>query len=622
MAKAARPLSWSQVKGIRPPALMVWVAGCIWLAAHSSVQASDSTIELGTAVSHSRAPHWDARGLGPLPWQGVACLDMSDDGRSVVVGTIAPPGDPNLLQLDTDGRIVGQHIAGQRWVNEATVSNDGRFIAGVCGTPEGTSGDVPRIFGFANGQELTQVGPSFQFNNFRPQWCLWHYGEHSNHLPRVSCWAGDRWVVAGDEEAELDVAERFGVGGTGADRPWHDDRDGRQPQRNRLVGRYPLGFYYTPEEAAQHADGLATIAGGGGAGRSRPAFQNLAVIKRDQKKPIVWSRPVIADLSSSLAPELGIYGPSVPPHEDLEFEAPLSVAIDRRGEQIAAADYKAWQRVFHPRDGSRDIPFGTRFMPARPTIHIYDSRGNVVRRFGPEKFSEAFWCDLAFSPDGRTLLVSPHNWTSRGLGGQPILPADQSARTLYLCNIASGDVRAIRLPDLISSVDCAADVAIAVGCWNKRVYLLDKSGRPISSLPDGIEVGAASLVRGSKSGKSRFAVATTAGVVLLLDAVGKILWRTDLNQQARPGDKPWTKNQQADKVADGIWRVNGGRAHSDLGNQIVIEAPRGLILIDPNAGEAFEQNWARMVGSGLDPMRIKYVLLTHEHGDHAPGARL
>jgi glyoxylase-like metal-dependent hydrolase (beta-lactamase superfamily II) len=88
------------------------------------------------------------------------------------------------------------------------------------------------------------------------------------------------------------------------------------------------------------------------------------------------------------------------------------------------------------------------------------------------------------------------------------------------------------------------------------------------------------------------------------------------------GDKPWTKNQKAEAVAPGIWRTNGGRAHSDLGSQILIEAPRGLILIDPNAGESFEQNWARMVGSGFDPMQIKYVLVTHEHGDHAPGARL
>jgi len=54
----------------------------------------------------------------------------------------------------------------------------------------------------------------------------------------------------------------------------------------------------------------------------------------------------------------------------------------------------------------------------------------------------------------------------------------------------------------------------------------------------------------------------------------------------------------------------------------VIEAPDGLLLIDPNAGLSFAQNWARIEGAGLDPRRVRYVLLTHEHGDHAPGAYL
>ena len=114
----------------------------------------------------------------------------------------------------------------------------------------------------------------------------------------------------------------------------------------------------------------------------------------------------------------------------------MAVAIDRAGQQIAVADYEIWQRVFHPRDGSQDIPFGTRFMPSRPTIHIYDLQGRVIRRIGPEAFGEAFWCDLAFSPDGKKLLISPHNWTSRGLGGQPILPADENARSLYICDVS------------------------------------------------------------------------------------------------------------------------------------------------------------------------------------------
>ena len=74
-------------------------------------------------------PRWDARGLGELPWQGIACLDLSEDGRFLAAGTVAPPGDPNLFLLDDRGSVVEQRRAGMRWINEVTVSDDGRSIA-------------------------------------------------------------------------------------------------------------------------------------------------------------------------------------------------------------------------------------------------------------------------------------------------------------------------------------------------------------------------------------------------------------------------------------------------------------------------------------------------------------
>ena len=59
-----------------------------------------------------------------------------------------------------------------------------------------------------------------------------------------------------------------------------------------------------------------------------------------------------------------------------------------------------------------------------------------------------------------------------------------------------------------------------------------------------------------------------------------------------------------------------------MGRQTLIEAPQGLILIDPNSAASLEQNWAKIRAAGFDPMQVKYVLPTHEHGDHAPGAAL
>jgi len=552
-------------------------------------------VEVGAKAAKSSVPRWDARGLGRLPWQGIACLDVSDDGRFVAVGTISPPGDPNLLLLDAGGKIIEQHRAGLHWINEVVVANDGQFLMALCTTPQGTAGDFPRLYAFRRNKELTRVGVRFRLRDFRASGFLFHYGNHSNHIPRVACRAGDQWAIAGDDQLH-----------------WLSPVDD-------TVRSAPLHRGVTTAFAASPS-GRAVVGRFAGVGEKAAKLPDLLVVERGKSKPI-WARPVRADVAASPKPGKGIYGPAVPPYQDAKFQAPLAVAIDREGEQAAVADYEGWQRVFRPRDGSAEIVFGLRIMPSRPTIHVYNIDGKRVRRLGPESFREPFWCDLAFSPDGRKLLIAPHNWTSRGLGGQPLLPADESARNLYLLDIGTGKVAIARFPDAICSASWVADDRLAVGCWDHRVYLLDGDLKPISALPKGLDVGAASLVRVSLDGK-RIAVATAAGTVRMLDADGTERWHNDLNKSVTPGGKPWTRNQKPGRLGPGIWRTNGGMAHSDMGGQYLIEAPQGLILIDPNAGASFEQNWARIQGAGLDPMQLKYVLLTHEHGDHAPGAYL
>ena len=574
------------------------------------LRAGEGAIEIGPAAE-TRVPHWDARGLGPLVWQGISCLDVNESGSFFAVGTISPPGDQNLFLLDSSGKVVQQHRAGNRWLNEVAVSGDGRFVAALATTPEGTAGDTPRFYAFLQGKEVAQACEGFNFRDFRPASFLFHYGDHSNHLPRISAWAGRQWVVAGDDilywldpgDAKLIARAHLGQGVTTA--------MAASPSGPAVVGRYRFGSFYTPGEAAQDAGGRATIDG---------TFQNLLVLRPEQRRPLVWSRPAGNDVDPSSQPEKGVYGPPVPPYQDVKFSAPLAVAVDAAGQRIAAADYEGWQRVFHPRDGGNDIPFGTRFMPSRPTIHVYGAEGDALRRIGPEAFAEPFWCDLTFCDEGRKLLIWPHNWTSRGLAGQPFLPAAENARTLYVLDVAGGGLEAVRFPDAVSCVDAGGD-RIAVGCWDHKVYVLDRNCRPMAGLPNGLEVGAASLVRVVNGGK-RIAVATAAGRVWMLDAGGKPAWQIDLNKAAQPGVKPWTRNQKADAIGPGVWSSNGGLAHSDMGRQIVIEAPKGLLLIDPNSAASFEQNWARIQGAGLDPMQVKYVLPTHEHGDHAPGAAL
>jgi glyoxylase-like metal-dependent hydrolase (beta-lactamase superfamily II) len=75
-------------------------------------------------------------------------------------------------------------------------------------------------------------------------------------------------------------------------------------------------------------------------------------------------------------------------------------------------------------------------------------------------------------------------------------------------------------------------------------------------------------------------------------------------------------------IAKGRWQLPGGRVESDLGGQRLIEAPDGLIPIEAHSALSFESAWAAIKAVDLDPAPVKYVLATHEHGDHAPGAYL
>jgi len=553
-------------------------------------------VEVDPAGQPSRVPKWDARGVGPIPWQGIACADMTADGRHVAVGTIAPPGDPNVFLLDGDGKVAGQYKAGERWVGAVAIAPGGVAVSALCAIPKGTAGDSPEIYTFSPTGAAAEPADTIASGYGA---AFFHYGDHSNHLGIFLRSAGKTAAAAiGNQVAWL------------SEKPADGQRRLQWQQHGDSV---TTAFAVSPSGRVVVGCTASPVGEGG-------AVPNLFLIEPAARNPL-WSRPASTDTSDAPAPEQGVYGPPAPAYADTKVWAPLAAAIDREGKLAAAADYQGWQRQFAPQGIRRGESYGVRFTPSRPTVTVYDAEGKSVRRFGPETFQEAFWCDLAFSHDGARLLAFPHNWTCRGLAGQAILPADENARSLYVLPVGKGEPFVIRFPDALSDVAPSADGKTVVACWNGRVYLLDNQYRPLPSLKEGISVGGPSLVRVSQDG-ARILVATTDGLVQMLDGKGAKLWQTDLARAARPGDKPWTRNQKASPIAPGAWSANGGRTHSDLGGQYVIKAPRGLILIDPNAGLSLEQNWARLEGAGLDPKQVRYVLLTHEHGDHAPGAHL
>ncbi|HET6250866.1 MAG TPA: MBL fold metallo-hydrolase [Tepidisphaeraceae bacterium] len=568
---------------------------CILLCSLHAMGSPAIDIRHGPVVS--RVPAWNASGLGPLPWQGIACIDLAPDGKLIAVGTIAPLGDPNVFLLDGDGKILQQHAVGQRFNGEIAAFADGPGVAAISTSPTGAADDPPALFRFAAGQ---QTGHSI--NDFQP--LLFQYGEHSNHYARA----------LGVDRESLILATPDGVRWLNASASPHAEfvaRDGRHDGRISAL--------------AVSAGGRIVVGSIVNESDSGAELKNLAVLEKQKPGPL-WARSAedAKDVDAAAPLAAGLYGPHAKMQDKLVW-GPLSVAIDGDGKRTASADYQGYERFVLPHTPDEALrplrSIGVRFTAARPAVHVYDASGNKIRTFAPAAFEKAIWVDLAFSANGETLLAYPHHWASRGLAGQPNLPADDDARTIYALSIGDGDVRAIHFPDAVSDVAVAGENTV-VACWDGRVYILGSDLRPIAKLLDGIDVGAPSIIKASGDG-GKILIATAQGILHLLDGDGLELWKNDLAQTAKPGDKPWTRaDRKGSQIGPGVWRNNTGRAQSDLGNQIVIAAPDGLIMVDPNSGHSFEQNWATIKAEGLDPMRVKYILPTHEHGDHAPGSYL
>ena len=115
----------------------------------------------------------------------------------------------------------------------------------------------------------------------------------------------------------------------------------------------------------------------------------------------------MVETDSGGPPEKGLYGTPTLPDGTRDGVAPEgraglrpAVAGAARAatyrSRIAAADYPGWQRWIRSSATLREQNYGTRFVPARPTVTVYDGQGKLLRRFGPELFPRPLWVDLGF----------------------------------------------------------------------------------------------------------------------------------------------------------------------------------------------------------------------------------
>jgi hydroxyacylglutathione hydrolase len=493
---------------------------------------------------------WNARGLGPLPRQGISTFDLSDDGSHVAVGTISAPGDPNVFLLDArNGQLLGEWEAGVRWVEKVIAGPEGVVYALVT-MSNGTAEDFPKIYVCKKGEPPKEVPVSSGQGEYPRS--VFHWGDASNHIGGVQL-CGTR------KGAALVIADQV---------LWIEGANPAPVARAHL----PRPQNSVTVSAAANAAGWIAIGCASWAGEA-----NLFLFEPHGTKP-VWTRIPTDGPPMGEKPAPGLYGsPTLRngnkqalPQRDQSMWAPLSIVLFGEGkpERIAVADYQGWQRWVKSMATLRQQNYGLHFRPSAPTISVYDGAGTQLKRMTGAEILSTGWVDMDFNPDGSRLIAAPHTWTARGLAGRARLPLEPHTRF---------DVP----PEVLTIVTSEPPALVQEPSLNAEGCVL------------------------------RFT-----------DSDGRENWKVDLEVVATKGEKPWVARANASEIVEGLWRVGGGRYHSDMGGQRLIAAPDGLILLEAHAGLSFEAEWAAIASLGLDPMNVKYVLATHEHGDHSPGAYL
>jgi glyoxylase-like metal-dependent hydrolase (beta-lactamase superfamily II) len=304
------------------------------------------------------------------------------------------------------------------------------------------------------------------------------------------------------------------------------------------------------------------------------------------------------------------------PLQLVPFRAALSVALSGDGSTIALTEYGGWLRVKRQRGIGH-------WNPDHPVAYCPRQRG-WLRVFGPfgkplakVELPRPGLFEVHMSRQGDTLWCVPLSWFSRGLAGRPWLPADPAADTIFVYDLRrQAWTAARRFPDAVSDFQVHPETGRAlVASWDGKAYLVRADG----GVRKTINVGGPARLRWSANG--RLAVlGTQSGQVWGVDAHGKVLWQTAL-----PVKKVPPLQEPLRPVFDGVPIYAVGRVgpeHAYVGDIWLIKTKKGGILVDTGGTSALPLTWQKIKAAGIDPKEVRYVLLSHSHGDHAGASYL
>ncbi len=567
------------------------------------------TLHVGGTPAPSRVPDAWQQGAFAHP-QCITALDVTSDGRSIGVTTLAFRHDRNFWLLGDGGNIAeGRYVL--PWAPFQVAVLPGARAFGVGLAYSRLTGPRPTLSLLEAGK--TDETAALEDDVWEGGWLRYGSGDWRTGWP-VS-FIGDLLVRADD--AAFTVRTING--------PWHlepDGSHGRCPgpdQRSLRMtasgdGRRIVRGYIVPD-----GEGLDERT----RGRLRIEATRVVDVRDAEGAALIWSArpwgdaprvpplPEPAGEFPDMAEEFNMHPRAVVP-----FRAAVAVGLNGDGSRAALTEYGGWLRVKQERGIGRwnpdhPVPFCPR---QRGRLRVFDAGGEELA--GAELPSDGLF-EVRLDRSGNTAWCAPLAWFARGLAGRAWLPADPNASVVFLYDVhRRAWTDAWHFPDAVSDVGVHPDGDRAlVSCWDGIIYLVGRDGTVRRRVP----VGQPAVVRWADDGRSAV-VGTQGGEVWAFDADGEVVWKTVLPAATVP--EPFEPNRPVFEDAPVYVVGRVGPEHAYVGDIWLVKAKEGAFLVDSGGTSAVPLTWQRVRAAGVEPVDLRHLLLTHSHGDHAGGAYL